>query len=170
MAAASHLQALTGRRGVFLGAVAGIGTVAGLGGQEARAILRDGVTAGERYARLSSRLSRISLQMPEREVLRGSLADGLNSCIECCDRMMTGASPWNESVAISFRRPSRLASLPSHPRVSPTCHIPTGRAWDVVAGLLPRIPKLFVAVLGCFRADSIYQPLFTTFAPARKSR
>jgi acetyl-CoA synthetase len=37
---------------------------------------------------------------------------------------------------------------------------------DVVAGLLPRIPELLVAVLGCFRAGAIYQPLFTAFGPA----
>jgi TolB protein len=40
MAAAPHLQPLTRRRAVFLGAVTGIGTVAGLGGEEARAVIR----------------------------------------------------------------------------------------------------------------------------------
>jgi TolB protein len=46
MAAASHLQALTRRRAVFLGAVAGIGTVAGVGGEEARAVLRFDLNQG----------------------------------------------------------------------------------------------------------------------------
>jgi hypothetical protein len=37
---------------------------------------------------------------------------------------------------------------------------------DTVAGLLPRIPELLVAVLGTWRVGAIYQPLFTAFGPA----
>ncbi len=38
-------------------------------------------------------------------------------------------------------------------------------AGDVVAVLLPRIPELIVALLGCMRVGAVYQPLFTAFGP-----
>ena len=37
---------------------------------------------------------------------------------------------------------------------------------DVVGGLLPRIPELFVVALGAWRVGALYQPLFTAFGPA----
>jgi len=110
-----------------------------------------------------------SLEKLEREVLQGSLADGLNACIECCDRWADDeqrvALRWIgrdfAQKTVTFRElalaSARFANL-LH-----SCGVGRG---DVVAGLMPRIPELFVAVLGCFRAGAIYQPLFTAFGPA----
>jgi acetyl-CoA synthetase len=39
------------------------------------------------------------------------------------------------------------------------------RTGDVVAGMLPRIPELLVAMLGTWRIGAVYQPLFTAFGP-----
>jgi acetyl-CoA synthetase len=36
---------------------------------------------------------------------------------------------------------------------------------DVVAGMIPRVPELLVAVLGTWRIGAVYQPLFTAFGP-----
>jgi acetyl-CoA synthetase len=114
-----------------------------------------------------------SLENLEREVLQGSLVDGLNACIECCDRRadddqriaLTWISRDFVEETVTFRElalaSARFANL-LH-----SCGVGRG---DVVAGLLPRIPELFVAVLGCFRAGAIYQPLFTAFGPAAIER
>jgi acetyl-CoA synthetase len=104
----------------------------------------------------------------EREVLQGSLADGLNAAIECCDRWADDgrvALHWiNKDFAektVTFRslsdQSARFANLLRSRGV--------GRG-DVVGGLLPRIPELLVVALGAWRIGAIYQPLFTAFGPA----
>ena len=109
-----------------------------------------------------------SIEKLEREVLQGDFAGGLNACIECCDRWVAddrvalvwfGRDDTRESV--TFRElqnaSARFANLLRSYGI--------GRG-DTVAGLLPRIPELLVAVLGTWRAGAIYQPLFTAFGPA----
>ena len=110
-----------------------------------------------------------SLERLERDVLQGSLTDGLNGGVECCDRWAGDdrgiALEWigRDFVqeTVTFRElavtSARFANLLRSQGI--------GRG-DVVAGLLPRIPELLVAVLGTWKAGAIYQPLFTAFGPA----
>jgi len=110
------------------------------------------------------------LTVPElaREVLHGSLTDGMNAAIECCDRWASDgrvALHWvgkdfaEETVTFETLRDlsSRFANLLR------TRGIGQG---DVVASLLPRIPELLTVMLGTWRVGAIYQPLFTAFGPA----
>ena len=110
------------------------------------------------------------LSVPElaREVLHGSPADGMNAAIECCDRWAADgrvAINWigrdfaEETVTFAELRDqsSRFAGLLRARGI--------GKG-DVVGGLLPRIPELFVVVLGTWRVGALYQPLFTAFGPA----
>ncbi|SIS55582.1 AMP-binding protein [Insolitispirillum peregrinum] len=102
------------------------------------------------------------------EVLSGSLSDGLNACIECCDRHATDparvALEWEnkdgarETVTFAelSRRSARFANILTAHGIKPG---------DRVAGLLPRIPDLLTVILGTWRAGAVYQPLFTAFGP-----
>ena len=109
-----------------------------------------------------------SIETLEREVLLGSLDQGLNACVECCDRWASGgrvALEWfgvnGDHKTVTYEslkhRSSQLANYLSAQGVGPG---------DVVAGLLPRIPDLLVVVLGAWRLGAIYQPLFTAFGPS----
>jgi acetyl-CoA synthetase len=90
-----------------------------------------------------------SLKSLEQEVLQGSLVEGLNACVECCDRWADGSLIALHWVRRDFTRETltfielqqaagRFANL-LH-----SCNIGPG---DIVAGLLPRIPELLVVVL-----------------------
>ena len=101
-------------------------------------------------------------------VLAGSLDQGLNACIECCDRWAAdnrialewfGATGAHQSVSYT----SLQADAARFANYLTARGIGQG---DVVAGLLPRIPELLVAILGTWRAGAVYQPLFTAFGPA----
>ena len=103
----------------------------------------------------------------ERRVLRGSLTDGLNACVECCDRWADAdrvALDWygvgGERETVTFaalqQSAARFANLLAARGI--------GRG-DVVAAMLPRIPELLTVMLGTWRAGAIYQPLFTAFGP-----
>ena len=109
-----------------------------------------------------------SVQQLAREVLHGSLADGVNAAVECCDRWAEGgrvALNWiskdfaGESVTFEVLRQqsARFANLLRARGI--------GKG-DVVGGLLPRLPELLVVALGTWRIGAIYQPLFTAFGPA----
>jgi acetyl-CoA synthetase len=102
------------------------------------------------------------------DVLQGSLDDGINAAIECCDRWTEDgriALNWigqdfvEEAVTFATLRDqsARFAGLLRARGI--------GRG-DVVGGLLPRIPELLMVALGAWRAGAIYQPLFTAFGPA----
>jgi len=110
----------------------------------------------------------LSVPALAQEVLQGSLDDGINAAIECCDRWADGgrvALNWigrdfaEETVTFAELRDqsSRFAGLLRARGI--------GKG-DVVGGLLPRIPELFVVVLGTWRVGALYQPLFTAFGPA----
>jgi acetyl-CoA synthetase len=109
-----------------------------------------------------------SIERLEREILRGSLADGVNSCIECCGRWADNDSrvalAWIGRDFVQETVTFRELAVASARFANLLRSYAIGRG-DVVAGLLPRIPELLVAVLGCFRAGAIYQPLFTAFGP-----
>jgi Acyl-coenzyme A synthetases/AMP-(fatty) acid ligases len=99
--------------------------------------------------------------------LQGSLEDGLNACVECCDRYaaedrlaLVWESQDGRAAVYTFAHlrdlSARFANVLASRGVGPG---------DVVAGLLPRIPELLVTILGTWRAGAVYQPLFTAFGP-----
>lgn len=98
--------------------------------------------------------------------LQGSLDEGLNACIECCDRH-DGATRALDCIdekgvlrSYTFAElrelSARVANVLASRGVGPG---------DVVAGLLPRTVELVATVLGAWRAGAVYQPLFTAFGP-----
>ncbi|AOJ77059.1 acyl-CoA synthetase [Burkholderia ubonensis] len=101
--------------------------------------------------------------------LHGDLEQGLNACIECCDRHAAAnpdaiALDWIDAggrhssytFAQMLALSARVANLLVEQGVQPG---------DVVAGLLPRTPELVATILGVWRAGAVYQPLFTAFGP-----
>ena len=110
-----------------------------------------------------------SLERLEGEYLQGSLTDGLNACIECCDHWASDdgriALDWIGRDFLNEQVTFRELTIASARFANLLGSLGIGRG-DVVAGLLPRIPELLVAVLGTWRAGAIYQPLFTAFGPA----
>ena len=101
------------------------------------------------------------------DALAGDLADGVNACVECCDRhvgeariALNWANAAGERASYTFEelqaRSARVANLLVEHGVQPG---------DRVAGLLPRVPDLVALILGVFRAGAVYQPLFTAFGP-----
>ena len=99
--------------------------------------------------------------------LHGSLEDGINACVECCDRHVAPGHVALEWESQDGRRASytfaqlkelsaRFAGFLKSRGVQPG---------DVVAGMLPRTPELLVTILGTWRAGAVYQPLFTAFGP-----
>lgn len=109
-----------------------------------------------------------SIETFENEILQGNLDEGLNACVECCDRWSDESRVALNWVGRDFAQEivtflelqqasGRFANLLRSYNIGPG---------DIVAGLLPRIPELLVVVLGTWRAGAIYQPLFTAFGPA----
>ena len=105
------------------------------------------------------------LQTAEQE-LHGSL-DGLNACVECCDRHAAG-----QDIALyceaqdggasqyTFRELQDQAA-----RFGNFLREQGVRPGDRVAGLLPRTVELLITILGTWRVGAVYQPLFTAFGP-----
>ncbi|WP_234050993.1 MULTISPECIES: acyl-CoA synthetase [unclassified Xanthobacter] len=100
-------------------------------------------------------------------LLDGDLEQGLNACIECCDRHVASGGTALDWESADGRRASytfaqmkelsaRFANLLTAQGIKPG---------DVVAGLLPRTPELLITILGTWRAGAVYQPLFTAFGP-----
>ncbi|MFD2248672.1 acetyl-CoA synthetase [Pseudochelatococcus lubricantis] len=103
----------------------------------------------------------------EAATLAGSLAGGINACVETIDRYAdTGrvAFYWESQDGRSAQYTfAELQALSARFANFLTAHgIGAG---DVVAGLLPRTPDLLVTILGAWRAGAVYQPLFTAFGP-----
>jgi len=97
----------------------------------------------------------------------GNFETGLNACYECCDRH-TGSNKvalfWEnkdgQSATYTFDQLQALSA-----RFANFLHEQGIGPGDRVAALLPRIPELFVVVLGTWRAGAVYQTLFTAFGP-----
>jgi acetyl-CoA synthetase len=104
----------------------------------------------------------------ERRVLAGSLRDGVNACVECCDRWAKdGAIALEWYGANGERRTVTFAAMRENAAKFANYLQSRGIGrGDVVAGLLPRVPDLFTVILGAWRVGAIYQPLFTAFGPA----
>ncbi len=109
-----------------------------------------------------------SVQQLAREVLHGSLADGVNAAIECCDRWAEDGRPALDWIGKNFNEEAfTFASL--RDKSARFANLLRARGigqGDVVGGLLPRIPELLAVALGTWRVGAIYQPLFTAFGPA----
>jgi acetyl-CoA synthetase len=99
--------------------------------------------------------------------LEGSLEDGINACIECCDRHVAPGRIALEWESEDGRRATyTFEQLREHS--ARFAGFLTSRgigAGDVIAGLLPRTPELVITILGTWRAGAVYQPLFTAFGP-----
>ncbi len=121
----------------------------------------DAQTAEYREAYANFRLEEITGK------LQGSLEEGINACVECCDRHVPSgrtALEWEgqdgKRTSYTFARlqelSARFAGFLKSRGILPG---------DVVAGMLPRTPELLVTILGTWRAGAVYQPLFTAFGP-----
>jgi acetyl-CoA synthetase len=106
-----------------------------------------------------------SVQQLAREVLHGSLADGVNAAIECCDRWAEDGRTALDWIGKNFNEEAfTFASL--RDKSARFANLLRARGigqGDVVGGLLPRIPELLAVALGTWRVGAIYQPLFTAF-------
>src|SRR5450631_1892063 len=109
-----------------------------------------------------------SLPALEREILLGSLADGLNAGVECCDRWATGGRVALDWVSRDFVQQSVTfeAFKESSARFANLLRARGIGRGDVVAAMLPRVPELLTIILGIWKAGALYQPLFTAFGPA----
>ncbi len=101
------------------------------------------------------------------EAYAGSLASGINACVECCDRH-TGenrtALLWQN--AAGERRDLSFEELQADSARVANWLVSLGvEPGDRVSGLLPRVPELVSLILGVWRAGAVYQPLFTAFGP-----
>lgn len=96
-------------------------------------------------------------------------AEGLNVCVECCDRhadadgdrvglYWEGVDGTSSVHAFAELRDdaARFANFLKAQGIGPG---------DRVAVMLPRIPELLVAALGIWRAGAVYAPMFTLFGP-----
>ncbi len=93
----------------------------------------------------------------ERRTLAGSLGDGVNACVECCDRWAKNgaiALEWcgrmGEHRTVTFKGMRDNAGKFANYLQSQGI----GKG-DVVAGLLPRLPDLFTVILGAWRVGAI---------------
>jgi acetyl-CoA synthetase len=100
-------------------------------------------------------------------MLSGDPVEGLNVCVECCDRHALGdrvALYWEgvdgSSSVHTFAEfrddAARFAGVLEGHGIGPG---------DRVAVMLPRIPELMVVALGVWRAGAVYAPMFTAFGP-----
>ena len=103
--------------------------------------------------------------------LAGDLVEGINACVECCDRH-ADADPDGDRVALYWEgadgsrevhtftglreQAARFANVLAAHGIG---------AGDRVAVMLPRVPELMVAALGTWRAGAVYAPMFTAFGP-----
>lgn len=99
--------------------------------------------------------------------LQGDLEQGINACVECCDRYAAADGTALDYIDLQGRHQSfsfeqmralsaRMANFLAEQGIRPG---------DVVAGMLPRTPEILATILGVWRAGAVYQPLFTAFGP-----
>ncbi len=109
-----------------------------------------------------------SLEDFAHEIFSAQLDAELNGYVACCARWADSnrvALRWmgadGQTRNVTYREfdadSARFANLLKARGIGPG---------DVVAGMLPRVPELLIAVLGTWRIGAVYQPLFTAFGPA----
>ena len=103
--------------------------------------------------------------------LAGDLIEGINACVECCDRH-ADADPDGDRVALFWegadgsREVHTFAGLREQAARFANVLAAHGiGAGDRVAVMLPRIPELMVTALGVWRAGAVYTAMFTAFGP-----
>jgi len=103
-----------------------------------------------------------------RDVLHGDLNQGINACVEVCDKWATEP----DRIALNYqgveREPESWSFARLQARAARFANLLTQQGigkGDRVAALLPRTPELLVVILGTLRAGAVYQPLFTAFGP-----
>ncbi|MFD1747486.1 AMP-binding protein [Rhizobium helianthi] len=99
--------------------------------------------------------------------LSGDLEQGINACVECCDRHcgeQRTALRWiaadGHLATFTFEDLKDMAS-----RIANVLQAQGIRPGDTVAGMLPRTPILIASILATWRLGAVYQPLFTAFGP-----
>ena len=99
--------------------------------------------------------------------LAGDLLNGINACIECCDRHVgsnkVALRCLSADEALTEYTFEQLSDLSA--RAANVMRAQGVGAGVVVAGLLPRTLELIVTILGTWRLGAVYQPLFTAFGP-----
>ncbi|MCF4164064.1 AMP-binding protein [Zavarzinia compransoris] len=112
-------------------------------------------------------IANFSVPALEKELLKGSLAGGLNACLECCDAHVGAGkvalhyeSKDGASADYTFEQMQALSA-----RFANVLKARGVKPGDRVSGLLPRTPELLITILGTWRAGAVYQPLFTAFGP-----
>ena len=99
--------------------------------------------------------------------LHGDLVTAVNVCVECCDRHVgSGRTALNWQGISGARRDFTFEDLQAASAQVANALAALGVGpGDRVSGLLPRVPELFMLVLGTWRLGAVYQPLFTAFGP-----
>ena len=97
----------------------------------------------------------------------GDFSNGINACVECCDRYAKTDAKALDWIALDGHHESRsFADLRDEAARVANLLVAQGiKPGDVVSGLLPRTPELLATILGTLRAGAVYQPLFTAFGP-----
>ncbi|PWR23461.1 AMP-binding protein [Zavarzinia compransoris] len=115
----------------------------------------------------SSVIAAFTVEALEREILKGSLAGGLNACLECCDAHVAPGK-----VALNYvAKDGTLSTLTFEELRDQTARFANVltalgvKAGDRISGLLPRTPELLITILGAWRIGAVYNPLFTAFGP-----
>ncbi|MCM2477568.1 AMP-binding protein [Rhizobium sp. CG5] len=100
-------------------------------------------------------------------LLAGDLENGINACVECCDRHVgSGKLALRCLSADGALREYTFEHLRDMSARAANFFVSQGvRQGDVVAGMLPRAVELVAAILGAWRLGAVYQPLFTAFGP-----
>jgi hypothetical protein len=91
-----------------------------------------------------------SIEALEHRVLQGRLADGLNACIECCDRWASDGRVALEWIGKDFARQT-LTFSELQKAASRFANLLRSRGiaqGDTVAAVLPRTPELVAVILG----------------------
>lgn len=103
----------------------------------------------------------------EEAAFTGSFAEGINACVECCDRYAEADRKALDWIALDGRHETRsFAELQDQAaRFANVLKAQGIGPGEVVSGLLPRTPDLITVILGTLRAGAVYQPLFTAFGP-----
>ncbi|WP_342662785.1 AMP-binding protein [Oceanospirillum beijerinckii] len=102
------------------------------------------------------------------EKFLGSLKEGFNACVECCDKQVQAGK--GDEIALYYEGIGGVSSTHSWVELQKKSAQFANflksqgvKAGDRISCMLPRTPDLLVVVLGTWRIGAVYQPLFTAF-------